>query len=130
MIQTQRLHTGRLCIGVNQEVCDDLFIWFGGSLNTSFQDPLVCCPLSPSITRLLLAPSTNIQVFNSFLCSVKALGKYSFVKKLSSPFSHTVFLYNVGGDSGEEGRCSSQPRVVSSRQNLFQGQQLTALPAK
>ncbi len=75
----------------------DLFIWFGGLLNKSVQGPIICHPLFPTITRLLLAPVAIEPVSNFFSLFMWALGNYCFVQMSSSIFSCTVFLYKVFG---------------------------------
>ncbi len=73
----------------------DLFIWFGDLLYKSVQGPIICHPLFPTTTRLLLAPVAIEIVSNFFSLFMWALGIYCFVQMSSSIFSCTVFLYKV-----------------------------------
>ncbi len=75
--------------------CGDLFIWFEGTLNNSFQGPIICHPLFPTTIRLPLAPIAIEPVSNFFSLFMWALGTYCFVWMSSSVFSCTVFLYKV-----------------------------------
>jgi hypothetical protein len=68
---------GRLCIDRGQEIVVKIGVkrlwWSYWVWRTSFlkcfQGPFVCCPISPSTTRLLLAPTVIKPVQNSFSLS-------------------------------------------------------------
>jgi hypothetical protein len=87
----------------------DLFIWFGGLLNKSvLQGPIICHPLFPTTTRLLLAPVAIEPVSNFFSLFMWALGNYCFFQMSSSIFSCTVFLYKVFGRVGGSTRDNTR----------------------
>ncbi len=74
----------------------NLFIWFGGTLNKSFQGPIICHPLCPTTTSLLLDPIA-IKPVSIFLSFCVGPGKLLFFQISSSIFSCSVFLYKVFG---------------------------------
>jgi hypothetical protein len=109
----------------------DLYIWFGGLLNKSVQGLIICHPLFPTITRLLLAPVAIQPGSNFFSLFMWALGNYCFVQMSSSIFSCTVFLYKVFDSRAYLGRLKERTWSVHS---LERGHQIslstdgTALP--
>ncbi len=93
-----------LCRYITQEDCGYMqesrccsnFIQFEGPLLQEFPGPIpLLSSLSPLTTRLLLAPAEIKLVSNSFPPFHVGPGKFCFVKRSSSTFSHTVFLHNV-----------------------------------
>jgi hypothetical protein len=70
----------------------DLFIWFGGFLNKSVQGPIICHPLFPTTTRLLLAPVAIEPVSNFFSLFMWALGT-TVLFKCHLPYSLAQSFY-------------------------------------